>query len=712
MDKLIRNSWHTYAENFIHLGGVQCISSEIPSGDMDAILPLMLSALDLLDALPSAEVQPGHPEHELHPNQLSRSDSAVRLKHNMHSHIHTVMSESCQDIYLSSDSSDADEEERRISKAPSSSLRARRAILHTRKVARESAFSQRSSNLLKMQALTIQPSAPDIPDLPKAILLERSKNWLIENKVIPRILRGIEISQGNLESQANLLRIMGALLTMRPESAAKAVVQFEGFGQEEAQSLRNVFIALRDGIDNVDIVNVCLVVLLGVFEMSSSLTSAFAQADEYVDAVLDVIWMHLTHQDIRSRALKLLRWVREIKPSLTPQIAARWHSRRQKCLGRPEEESPKQERRWSEASFFPSKRISGMSYWQKVHPAGTLWESTEEVNYSSAGSGSPLNRKLRKASTLTELERLQIEAQETTEELECRKEAMPDSEDLRDCMDEADLPGDVELLRSVIRVHHYVVSQGSISISEAVEPLYLHHWDREVVIVGLAGLLNPIDSMGNQIDMDARLMELAQHPDFATSCKQCMSNFREPDVFLPTLQLTCGILKAESAAEENEDPPIAPETDLDSIAEAVAIACEAALDVLRKALKSKSASWENLDTWHLLLEAIELALRRRLGPELFQDHDVPRKLEEVWKSLQSSEDEERMLLVKRKKGGTEFIIRTLRSGGDDQEESSEESSEENHEDSASEEMAIAKDVVADEESASAQDGNADEAAMI
>merc|ERR1712118_549046 len=62
------------------------------------------------------------------------------------------------------------------------------------------------------------------------------------------------------------------------------------------------------------------------------------------------VWKHVTHRDVRARALQAIRWVREEMPSLTMEMATAWEMRRRDFLGL-DSSSPKGSRRWSDTNL-------------------------------------------------------------------------------------------------------------------------------------------------------------------------------------------------------------------------------------------------------------------------------------------------------------------------------------------------------------------------
>jgi hypothetical protein len=230
------------------------------------------------------------------------------------------------------------------------------------------------------------------------------------------------------------------------------------------------------------------------------------------------------------------------------------------------------------------------------------------------------------------------------------------------------LPEDVELFRSVLRVHSYLLSQGTHPLVEATEPLCLHTWDREVVIVGLTGLIS-----GSKVEFDDRSKDLARDTDFPVACKQAVLNFPEPDVFMPSLKITRGVMLANV---ERDGHPV----DKSLYVETAAVAVRAALDVLVAALATNRKCWCTEETWGLFLETLDCALRQRNGQEILEEHDILNWMNQAWRTLEDSENDAHRLLVKNHKGGTEYVLEALGQESDEEEEEEESSLEDSEED--------------------------------
>jgi len=552
------------------------------------------------------------------------------------------------------------------------------------------------------------------------VLVEKSRDWMVENKVVDGLLEGLEMCRFDVECQVHLLRVLGELF--KCSKAKDAVAQFEHFGEDHAEGLKKVLATLKQYVGNNRVVNVCLFTLLGAFDISFQLTETAGNLPNTVTLLLDTLWTHILEPQARRRALKAVRWIREGVPALTTEISILWEERRAKFLDRKEVKA-RLER--SKTAGLGTSKVGGVCDCGQVHDV-LLDDSDDdgEVTRPSAGS-----RKLKGSTTLAVMPDLddiqemhakrskvamEEEIKVATKTAETIKEAgrkflnksatmksrRGNSNDKwetpKSCASgqsveksffmrraalkcncqssvraQMKLSEDVELYRSVLRVHRYLLLQGNLPLVEATEPLNLHTWDREVVIVALAGLIS-----GSKTEFESRCKEVARDVEFPIACKKAVLNFPEPDVFMPALKISHGVMLASTDHH----------LDKSAFLEAAAVAARAALDVLLVALKTKRKCWATEETWGAFLETIDCALRQRNGKDTFEEHRILDLMEEAWRHFEDSESEPHRLLVKSHKGGTEYVLAALgrEAGSEEGEEESDEQDEDSEEEQGEE----------------------------
>jgi len=196
------------------------------------------------------------------------------------------------------------------------------------------------------------------------------------------------------------------------------------------------------------------------------------------------------------------------------------------------------------------------------------------------------------------------------------------------------VPGDVRRFGAYIRVHQYVLSEGTSPLQDVVQAIIEHTGDLEICLVGLEGLMQGTDNV-----IMVRIKELIRETAIFPKIRNIIVQFAEREVAQLVMKLTTRMMLF----------PLG--TDTEDVEETCAVAISTVLDTTEGFYNT---------SWEALLEAIDGLCGARgtdSGRRMVARLEILRRLDEEWEKMLTKKDNVSKNLVKTFKEDTERILK-------------------------------------------------------
>eukprot|EP00435_Cladocopium_sp_Y103_P020633 s1243_g5.t1 len=460
-----------------------------------------------------------------------------------------------------------------------------------------------------------------------------AKATFAENGAVKVLLESL-LDVQDLDLQDGLLRILSDLLQDPALQAQQAAEEFKDFVLTDNGGADVVLELMKGNLKNKTRVNAALYTLAGVVTLIPDAASTMA-TELGSKVLIQTVWKYWSCGDTRRRSLMLLRRMRDANPDLTAFMLKHWKA----CLaamecgqsedpdgatpeGTPEpveatpvvEEAGSGDRDDRDARDGNDRDAGDAGIGDAVEAEGAPSEDTPlELAASSALRETPPLE----SSEMTQLDEETLEAVKPEEGRVDTRESLaaspePEAAPGSKLMTEAQLPREMRHFLALLKVHRFEQKSSILAIPDVVKAIVDFKDDPELSRLGMRALMS-----GTAMEQEMRLPTIGRCPNFVKSVRRIMHKESMQEVLQLQLRLVLGIL--------DNDPSDYQEW------------VECAVFAMAKVLQATMVWTTN--SWEVILQAIEEAIRTPQGKILLQNFNVALSLYKEWEKLKDSHDD-------------------------------------------------------------------------